>query len=91
MLQTYCFSLFREKARLDTVVGMVFDIYLKDGEIGTPSEEVLAMAPPDWTREEIAILETNRALFDMKDLRELKGAAFRHPIHNPFRASIGPA
>lgn len=91
MLETYCFSLFREQPLLDTVVGMAFDIHLKDGEIRTRSEDVLAMAPPDWTPEEIAILETNRALFEMKDPRELKGAAFRHRIRNSFRASIRPA
>lgn len=90
MLQSYCFSLFREQPRLDTVVGIALDIYSKDGEIRTRSEDVLAMAPPDWTPEEIAILEKNRALFEMKDPRELKGTAFRHRILNPFRASIRP-
>ncbi|WP_155006507.1 hypothetical protein [Sphingomonas hengshuiensis] len=91
MLQTYCFSVFREHAQLGTVVGMAFDIYLKDGEIRTRSEDVLAMAPPDWTPEQIATLETNRALFEMKDPRELTGAGFRHRIRNPFRATFRSA
>ena len=88
MLQTYVYSLFREQPKLDTVVGMAFDIYLKDGEIRTRSEDVIAMSPPDWTPEEIATLETNRALFEMKDPRELEGSAVRHRIRNPFRASL---
>lgn len=70
---------------------MAFDVYLKDGEMRTRSEDVLTMAPPDWTPEDIATLETNRALFAMKDLRELAGARFRHRIRNPFRATIRSA
>lgn len=88
MLQTYCYSLFREQPKLDTVVGMAFDIYQKDGEIRTRSEDVMAMPPPDWTPEEIETLETNRALFEMKNPRELEGSAVRHRIRNPFRASL---
>lgn len=88
MLETYCYSLFREQSKLDTVVGMAFDIYLKDGKIRTRSEDVMAFAPPDWTPHEIEILKTNRALFEMKDPRELKGTAVRHRIRNPFRASL---
>jgi len=88
MLQTYCYSLFREQPKLDMVVGMAFDIYLKDGEIHTRSEDVMAMPPPDWTPEEIKTLETNRALFEMKDPREFEGSAVRHRIRNPFRASL---
>lgn len=91
MLQTYCFSVFREQPNLDTVVGMAFDIYLKDGKIRTRSEDVLALSPPDWTPEEIETLETNRVLFEMKDPRELKGYAFRQRVRNPFRATIRPA
>ncbi|MDP1027081.1 hypothetical protein Q5H91_07645 [Sphingomonas sp. KR1UV-12] len=88
MLQTYCHSLFREQPKLDTVVGMAFDIYLKDGEIRTRSEDVMAMAPPDWTPEEIEFLETNRTLFEMQDPRDLAGTKMRHLIRNPFRASL---
>lgn len=88
MLQTYCHSLFREQPKLDTVVGMAFDIFFRDGEIRTRSEDVIALAPPDWTAEEIAILEANRALFEMKDPRELEGTAMRHRTRNPFRASL---
>jgi hypothetical protein len=88
MLQTYCYSLFREQPKLDTVVGMAFDIYLKDGEIRTRSEDVIALAPPDWTQEEIEILKTNRALFEMKDPCELEGTALRHRLRNPFHASL---
>ena len=91
MLQTYCLSVFREQPKLDTVVGMAFDVYLKDGEIRTRSEDIIAMGPPDWTPEGIANLETNRALFEMKDPRELTGAGFRHRIRNPFRATIRSA
>ena len=65
-----------------------FDIYLKDGEIHTRSEDVIALAPPDWTQEEIEILKTNRAMFEMKDARELEGTAVRHRLRNPFRASL---
>lgn len=88
MLRTYCYSLFREQPKLDTVVGMAFDIYLKDGEIRTRSEDVIALAPPDWTQEEIEILETKRALFEMKDPRELEGTSVRYRLRNPFRASL---
>lgn len=88
MLQTYCHSLFREQPKLDTVVGMAFDIFLRDGEIRTRSEDVMALAPPDWTPEEIAILEKNRALFEMKNPRELEGIAVRHRIRKCFRASL---
>ena len=88
MLQTYCLSLFREQPKLDTVVGIAFDIFLKDGEIRTRSEDVMALARPDWTVEEIANLETNRALFGMKDPRELEGTATRRRIRNPFRADL---
>lgn len=88
MLQTYCLSLFREQPKLHTVVGIAFDIFLKDGEIRTRSEDVMALARPDWTPEEIANLETNRALFGMKDPRELERTATRHRIRNPFRAGL---
>jgi len=88
MLQTYCLSLFREQPKLDTVVGMAFDIFLRDGEIRTRSEDLMALARPDWTAEEITNLETNRALFEMKDPRELEGTAMRHRIRNPFRTSL---
>lgn len=88
MLQTYCYSLFREQPKLDTVVGMAFDVYLKDGEIRTRSEDVMAMPPPDWTPEEIETLETNRALLEMKDPRELEVTAVRNRIRNSFRASL---
>lgn len=53
MLQNYFYSLFREQPKPDTVVGMAVDIYLKDGEIRTCSEDVMAMLPPDWTPDEI--------------------------------------
>lgn len=88
MLQTYCYSLFREQPKLHTVVGMALDIYLKDREIRTRSEDVMALARPDWTQEEIEILKTNRAMFEMKNPRELEGTAVRHRIRNPFRASL---
>lgn len=88
MLQTYCYSLFREQPKLHTVVGMAFDIYLKDGEIRTRSEDVMAMKKPDWTPMEIETLEANRTLFEMKDPREFEGSAVRHRIRNPFRASL---
>ncbi|MCP1213981.1 hypothetical protein [Acetobacter okinawensis] len=88
MLLTYCLSLFREQPKLDTVVGMAFDVYLKDGEIRTRSEDVLALEPPDWTPEEIANLQANRALFEMVDLRELKTTTISRRIRNPFRASM---
>lgn len=88
MLQTYCLSLFREQPKLDTVVGIAFDIFSKDGEIRTRSEDVMALARPDWTPEEIANLETNRALFGMKDPRELERTATRRRIRNPFRAGL---
>lgn len=91
MLSTYCFSFFREQPRLNTVVGMAFDIFLKDGKISTRSEDVLAMASPDWTPDLLATLDANRAQFEMKDPRELKGAAFRHRVRSPFKDSIRPA
>lgn len=90
-VQTYCYSLFREQPKLDTMVGMAFDIYLKDGEIRTRSEDVMAVQKPDWTPAEIETLETNRALFEMKDPSELEGSALRHRIRNPFRASVRSA
>lgn len=90
MLSTYCFSVFREQPRLDTVVGMAFDIFRRDGEIRTRSEDVLALAPPEWTPDLLATLNTNRSLFEMKDPGELKGAAFRHRIRSPFKDSIRP-
>lgn len=67
---------------------MAFDIYLKDGEIRTRSEDVMAMKKPDWTPMEIETLEANRTLFEMKDPREFEGSAVRHRIRNPFRASL---
>ena len=91
MLETYCVSLFREQPRLHTVVGLALDIYEKNGEIRTRSEDVLAMAPPDWTSEVLETLENNRALFGMKDPSELKGTAFRYRVRDPFQASIRPA
>jgi hypothetical protein len=85
MLATYCLAVFREQPKLDTVVGLALDIFRRDGEIRTRSEDVLAMAPPEWTPELLANFENDRVVFELKDPRELEGVAMGHRIKNPFK------
>jgi hypothetical protein len=85
MLSTYCLSVFREQPKLDAVVGLTLDIFRRDGGIRTRSEDVLAMAPPEWTPELLATFEDSRAAFDLKNPRELNGMAMRRRIKNPFK------
>ncbi|MDX0222563.1 hypothetical protein GOC40_32455 [Sinorhizobium meliloti] len=49
MLETYCLAFFSEQPQLETVVGIALDIYRRDGEIRSKSEDLLVMDAPDWT------------------------------------------
>jgi hypothetical protein len=85
MLSTYCLSVFREQPKLDAVVGLALDIFRRGGGIRTRSEDVLAMAPPEWTPELLATFEDSRAAFDLKNPHDLNGMAMRRRIKNPFK------
>lgn len=85
MLATYCSSVFRENPKLDMVVGLALDIFCRDGEIRTRSEDVLAMAPPEWTPQMLADFESDRAVFELKEPRELESMAIKHRIKSPFK------
>jgi hypothetical protein len=87
MLETYCFALFREQPRLQTVVGLALDIYRCDGEIRTRSEDLVVMAKPEWTPDLLATLDSNKKAFDFKDPRDLKVTGTNRRIRNPFSVS----
>jgi hypothetical protein len=87
MLSTYCLSFFREQPRLDTVVGLALDIFRRDGEIRTRSEDLVVMDPPDWTPELLATLDDNKKAFDFKDPRDLQVTGTKRRIRNPFSAT----
>lgn len=85
MLSTYCAAVFRKQPKLDTVVGLALDIFRRDGEIRTRSEDVLAMPPPEWTPASLADFENEKSLFGLEDPRELEGVAMGRRIKNPFK------
>jgi hypothetical protein len=87
MLSTYYLSFFREQPRLDTVVGLALDIFRRDGEIRTRSEDLVVMDPPDWTPELLATLDENKKAFDFKDPRDLQLTGTKRRIRNPFSAT----
>lgn len=87
MLQTYCLSLFQEHLGLDMVVGLAFDVFRRDGEIRTRSEDVIVMAPPEWTPEGLEILHQNRKAFGFKDASELQISGSTLKIKNQFSTS----
>tara|TARA_A100001391_G_scaffold201879_1_gene190017 strand:+ start:1616 stop:3100 length:1485 start_codon:yes stop_codon:yes gene_type:complete len=87
MLSTYCLSLLREQPRLSTVVGLALDIFRRDEEIRTRSEDLVVMDSPDWTPDLLATLDTNKKAFDFKDPRDLHVRGTNRRIRNPFSVS----
>jgi hypothetical protein len=85
ILSTYCLSMSREQPKLDAVVGLALDIFRKDGEIRTRSEDVFAMSPPEWTPASLANFQNEKAVFGLKDPRELEAVAMGRRIKNPFK------
>jgi hypothetical protein len=88
MLSTYCASLFREEPKLDSVVGLALDIFRRDGEIRTRSEDVLAMPPPEWTPAMLADFENDKSVFELKNPNNLEGVAMGRRIKNPFKDRV---
>lgn len=87
MLSTYCLSFFREQRQLKTVVGLALDIFRRDGEIRTRSEDLVVMDTPEWTPDMLATLENNKKIFDFKDPRDLKTIGIKRRIRNSFSVS----
>lgn len=87
MLSTYCLSFFQEQPRLNRVVGLALDIFHRDGEIRTRSEDLVVMDPPEWTPDLIATLAENKKTFDFKDPRDLQVTGTSRRIRNPFVVS----
>ena len=86
MLLTYCLSVHREKPQLHTVVGLALDVFRRDGEIRTQSEDLLALDSPEWTPELIDNFETNKMDFGLMDPRKLPVTGVRRRIKSPFKA-----
>lgn len=84
MLSTYCLSFLHEQPRFNTVVGLALDIFRRDGEIRTRSEDLIVMDPPEWTPDLLATLDNNKKAFDFKDPRDLQVRGTNRRIRKPF-------
>ncbi len=87
MLLTYCLSVHREQPKLHTVVGLALDVFRRDGEIRTRSEDLLAIDSPEWTPELLENFENNKVELGLMDPRKLPVTGVKRRIKSPFKAT----
>ncbi|MES5100052.1 hypothetical protein ABUK73_17645 [Agrobacterium sp. BA1120] len=86
MLETYCLAFLSEQPQLETVVGIALEVYRRNGEIHSKSEDLLVIDAPDWTPELKESLAINKEAFGLADPKDLEGGYKRgRRIKSPFR------
>ncbi|MCT4371753.1 hypothetical protein CLG85_016080 [Yangia mangrovi] len=86
MLNTYCLTFLQEQPKLETVVGIAFDIYREEGGLRSRSEDLIAMDSPEWTFELKENLASNQEIFGIKSPKDLEVTIERERKgKSPFR------
>jgi hypothetical protein len=89
MLSSYCLTFFQEQPKLETVVGIAFDVYREDGELRSRSEDLLTMDSPEWTLDLKAELAIKKEAFGFKIAKDLEVTIGRERRRkSPFRIQL---